>query len=803
MTNEFYKKLVDHAILGFIYCEVQYDETGKEQLYEVKEVNQAFCEMIRKSTGELIGQNILKILNNFDFNYNNFNHFFLGKKSAKLYSKQYKEFYEVTSFSFEKGCYALMLTKISDDENDHEKTYITNKETSEFELKYKIEEFEKLFEILPGLFCVVDRNEDYLQLNGAWEKFLGLSFDEIKCKKLSNFIHPEDLEDTKETLRKLEPNEYAFNHVNRCKNKEGDYRYIQWNCFYDGELMYAVANDISKMKTYETELISQKKFLKTLIDTIPDYVFYKDNEGVYLGCNRAMAEGIFHKDEKDVVGKKDEDLLTNKQLKQCFTKQDQEVISDEKTLIYEDKFIDNKGNQLDLETIKVPFYGEDGNIAGIIGISRDITIRKNAEAQIKESEERFRQLAQSIDEVFWLSTDDKMLYISPGYERIWGRSCDLVYADINNFREHIYEEDKKRVFEAFEKDEYIINGCFNEKYRIQKPDGTLRWVWERSFPVRDEKGAIIRRAGIAEDITTLKIAEEVVARTREEMIRVELQKKSMELDQLEELDRLRTDFFANLSHELRTPINLIFASLKMIELDDEYYSGQNQTTPNKYIKIIKQNSYRLMRLINNLIDVTRLDAGFLSLNTSNWDIVDMIKSVTLSVAEYAKNKDISLNFESDIDHLMIECDPDKIERLMLNLLSNAIKFNNQGGKVDVNMKATDKDIYISVSDNGIGIPENKLEMIFERFKQIDSRLNKEGEGSGIGLSLVKSLVEMHGGTISVNSALGFGTEFIIKLPNKITDSQKDTLMDFENDDRDSSRIERIRMEFSDIYGLKF
>lgn len=803
MTNELYKKLVERAIWGFIYCEVENDLADKTQSYKIKDVNQAICEMIEKPAAELLGQDIQKIVKHFDFNYNDFNHFFLGQKSAKLYSKKCKESFEVTSLSLEAGCYALTLTKISEEE-DHSKVNTANKDASEFELKYKIEEFEKLFEVLPGLFCVTDIEENYLLINGAWEKLLGLSCDEITRNKLSRIIHSDDIEDTKKALTAMKPNEYLLNYVNRCRNKDGNYHYIQWNCYFDGELIYAVANDISKMKTYETELISQKKFLKTLIDTIPDYVFYKDNEGVYLGCNRAMADIIFQKNEKDVIGKNDGDLLEDKQLAQCFIKQDQEVIDEEKTVIYEDMIIDNQNSQLDLETIKVPFYDEDGNIAGIIGISRDITIRKYAEEQIKESEERFRQLAQSIDEVFWLATDDKMLYISPGYERIWGRSCDSVYSNIRNFRKHIFEEDKIRVFEAFNKDEYKINGCFNEKYRIQKPDGTLRWVWERSFPVRDDKGTIIRRAGIAEDITTLKIAEEVVARTREEMIRVELQKKSMELDQLEELDRLRTDFFANLSHELRTPINLIFASLKMIELDDnDYASSRNQTMPNKYIKIIKQNSYRLMRLINNLIDVTRLDAGFLSLSTSNWDIVDMIKCVTLSVAEYAKNKDISLNFQSDIEHLTIECDPDKIERIMLNLLSNAIKFNNQGGKVDVVMKANDEDIYISVRDNGIGIPESKLEMVFERFKQIDSRLNKEGEGSGIGLSLVKSLVEMHGGEVSVSSVLGFGTEFIIRLPNKITDVKRNTLLDFENDDRDSSRIERIRMEFSDIYGLKF
>lgn len=807
MNYEFYKKLVDHAIWGVIYCESQYDTKNKKQIYKITKVNPAFCEMITKSATEVIGQDILTVFNLFDFNVSNLDDFFLEKKSEKLYSKIYKNYYEVSAFSFEKGGYAFMVMPLSSDnkKSNNPPKHLQKKETFEFELKYKFEELEKLFEILPGLLCVVDKEQHiYLKMNHEWEKFLGFSYKDIENKSIISFIHPEDVQDSIDAVGSLKPNDYLYNFVNRFINSEGHYRYIQWNCFYDGELMYCVANDISKMKEYETEIISQKKFLKTLVDNIPDYVFYKDNKGAYLGCNKAMMEIVFPTNEEDVIGKMDDELLICKEMANSFMKQDKQVLSKKKTMIYENTFVDKDENEVNLETIKVPFYNEEGKIDGIIAISRDITIRKNAEEKIKESEERFRQLAESIDEVFWLRTDDKMLYISPGYERIWGRSCDSVYIDVKNFYEYIFEEDKQRILEVLDKEEYKIHGYFNEKYRIEKPDGTLRWVWARSFPVFNDKGKIIRWAGIAEDITTLKIAEEVVARTREEMIRVELQKKSMKLEQLEELDRLRTDFFANLSHELRTPINLIFASLKMIELEEESYSGVNNLSKsNKYINIIKQNSYRLMRLINNLIDVTRLDAGFLSLTTTNWDIIDMIKNVTLSVATYAKNKKIDLDFQTEIEHLTIECDPDKIERIMLNLLSNAIKFNSEGGKVNVSIKVNNSDVFILVRDNGIGIPEDKLEMIFERFKQVDSRLNKEGEGSGIGLSLVKSLVEMHGGTISINSALGIGTDFVIKLPNKITHHKKDTIIDFENDERDSSRIERIRMEFSDIYGLKF
>jgi len=144
----------------------------------------------------------------------------------------------------------------------------------------------------------------------------------------------------------------------------------------------------------------------------------------------------------------------------------------------------------------------------------------------------------------------------------------------------------------------------------------------------------------------------------------------------------------------------------------------------------------------------------------------IIKSVTLSVAEYAKSKNITIHFECQIPYLTMKCDAEKIERILLNLLSNAIKFNREGGCVVVSISRTRKNLCFCVSDDGPGIPNSKLEMIFERFRQVDSGLTKEGEGSGIGLSLVKSLIEMHGGSISVKSVLNKGTQFIMELPIK-------------------------------------
>ena len=186
----------------------------------------------------------------------------------------------------------------------------------------------------------------------------------------------------------------------------------------------------------------------------------------------------------------------------------------------------------------------------------------------------------------------------------------------------------------------------------------------------------------------------------------------------------------------------------------------------KNINMEKQNCFRLLRLINNLIDSTKLDSGYFELNMVNCNIVNIIEEITLSVAEYMHSNNLTLIFDTEVEEKIVACDLDKIERIMLNILSNAIKFTKPGGNIFVNISDGEEFITISIEDTGIGIPEEKLSIIFDRFRQVDKSFTRNHEGSGIGLSLVKSLVEMQGGTIFVESKCGQGTKFIIKFPVK-------------------------------------
>lgn len=269
-----------------------------------------------------------------------------------------------------------------------------------------------------------------------------------------------------------------------------------------------------------------------------------------------------------------------------------------------------------------------------------------------------------------------------------------------------------------------------------------------------------------------------------------------------ELEKLRTEFFANISHELRTPLNIILGAIQIILRDikdEEKPIDKRKIISN--INIERQNCFRLLRLINNLIDSTKLDSGHFELDMINCNIVNVVEEITLSVADYINNNNISLIFDTDVEEKIVACDPDKIERIMLNLLSNCIKFTNEGGKISVNILDGEEYITISVEDTGIGIPEEKVNIIFDRFRQVDKSFTRNYEGSGIGLSLVKSLLEMHGGMISVESKYGFGTKFTMKFPVKLLNHiNKNHGMD---NNIANSNVEKIKIEFSDIYQMNF
>lgn len=302
----------------------------------------------------------------------------------------------------------------------------------------------------------------------------------------------------------------------------------------------------------------------------------------------------------------------------------------------------------------------------------------------------------------------------------------------------------------------------------------------------------LERTNLAlEEINTiLQVEIEKYSRTE-----AELRKAKVEADKA---NIAKSNFIANLSHELRTPIAVILSGIQLIEANIQSNTIANGHNLYNHISTIKQNCYRLLRLVNNIIDVTKIDAGFRNLDVKNIDIISLTENITISVVEYAKLKGITVIFDTDEEERIMAIDPDKIERILLNLLSNAIKFTPKDGYIFVNISNQSTKVKITVKDTGIGIPIEKKEVIFEKFQQLDNTFTRKNEGSGIGLSIVKAFVELHDGKISVSSELGKGSEFIIELTVKKLDEDKSQKPQTQNKNS-TGCVDVLNIEFSDIY----
>ncbi|MDR3595772.1 PAS domain-containing sensor histidine kinase [Clostridium sp.] len=462
-----------------------------------------------------------------------------------------------------------------------------------------------------------------------------------------------------------------------------------------------------------------------------------------------------------------------------------ELKRENQKLIIENRILKNEVLEKEKQMEEITLELKEFNIL----LDEEITERTKTEEALKESERQFRNAVEKAPVPIMLYAEDGIV-----------RKINKTWNDITKYS----AEDLPTIFEwseiseAFKTDLKDLNRSrlFNSKKRqsdgefsINPRNGEARiWNFYSSYigELQDGNRLFMK---VAIDITEKKQMEEL-----QESIKRERQK----LYEIKEYDRIKTEFFSNISHELRTPINVIFSALQMHELKLMNCAFKNETTDKyKYTKIMKQNCYRILRLINNIIDITKIDSGYFDVNEQNVNIINLVENITLSVADYIENKGISLIFDTEIEEKFISCDPEKMERIILNLLSNAVKFTPLGGKIMVMIEERPESICVRVKDTGRGIPEEKLNVIFERFMQVDKSLTRDHEGSGIGLSLVKCLVELHGGEIVVKSRVDYGTEFIIHIPCKSVKPEKEEF--YFCDSIGENYIEKINIEFSDIY----
>ncbi|AGK98798.1 MASE3 domain-containing sensor histidine kinase [Clostridium pasteurianum] len=399
--------------------------------------------------------------------------------------------------------------------------------------------------------------------------------------------------------------------------------------------------------------------------------------------------------------------------------------------------------------------------------------RKATSLILKETIQRYRTVLSLTPNLIIITKNNKCIFANKAALSLFKlkNTKEIMGKNILNFVHKDYQQIVKKRMETIK-----VNGgeCpfIEEKYIAA--DGSMFFVKATAASVPYDSELAIT---IARDITESKRAEE-----NEKLLEKVLQS-----------DRIRKDFFANISHELRTPLNVIFTSVQLLDMNFKKLNITDKNL-NKYLNMTKQNCYRLLKLINNLIDITKIDSGYLNISLQNCDIVEIIEDTVMSIAEYIKSKDIEIIFDTEIEEKYLACDEEKISRVIINLLSNAVKFTKPGGRITVNVYDKGNKILISVKDTGIGIPTEMKDSIFERFIQAKESLAKECGGSGIGLSIVKALVEMHKGDVWVESEEGKGSEFFIEIPVILLDKKQIS----KNHDLVNDKKNIVNIEFSDI-----
>jgi two-component system cell cycle sensor histidine kinase/response regulator CckA len=387
-----------------------------------------------------------------------------------------------------------------------------------------------------------------------------------------------------------------------------------------------------------------------------------------------------------------------------------------------------------------------GRITRVIGIMWDVTPRKRAEEVLRENEERFRQLAENIQEVFWMTdvAKNQMIYISPGYEKIWGRCPDELYHAPQLWLEAVHFEDRERIKAAMVTKQ--ATGAYDEEYRIQRPDGTLRWVRDRAFPVRDTEGKVYRIVGIAEDITRHR----------------ELEEQFRQVQKMEAVGQLA----GGVAHDFNNLLTVIRGSSELLLTSDNLHSRESRELLHQIITT----SDRAANLTRQLLVFSRkhtLQSQTISLNDLLEDLTRMLRRVI--------SEEIRLHCEFGPDLPPVQADPGMLEQVVMNLVVNARDAMPSGGDLIIRTSLDSRDglfrdlgpaphtdtyVCLSIVDCGTGIPPEILPRIFEPF----FTTKEAGKGTGLGLATVFSIVQQHRGWVNVESTVGKGTAFHVSLP---------------------------------------
>ncbi len=587
-------------------------------------------------------------------------------------------------------------------------------------------EWEAIFDSISDMIFMVDSDGFIMRCNRAVIEKFNIPFSQVTGKSLVRIIYPNDPEaDLKLGLIEIQGVEGYFElSANIFELDRGVNRTIY------------VFHDMTERKQAEDALEQERNLLRTLIDNIPDRVYAKDTQGRKTLTNSADWRASGGKSAQDVIGKTDFELYSSDQASQFWAVDKNVIDTGVPVSNMEEPGRDENGNPVWILTTKAPLRDIKGQVFGLVGIGRDITEKKRADAELLQEKQFLEALnLNSPVAIVVLDENSNIVSSNPAFEQLFHyTSSEIIGKNLDGLITN-----KDSMEEALKFTEMVKTSSIHTIGKRHRKDGAILTTEIFGVPV-SVAGKKAGTLAIYHDITELDHAQK----------------------EAEQANRAKSEFLANMSHEIRTPMNGVIGMLELA-LDTSLSDEQRD-----YLSVSLQSAETLLALINDILDFSKIEAQKLELDTIDFDLRTLVEDVSQMMAKRAQDKGLELVclIHPDLE-TELKGDPARLRQVLVNLIGNAIKFTHEGEIViraepvqDVRSQAI---ISFSVQDTGIGIPADRLAAVFDRFTQADGSTTRKYGGTGLGLTISKQLVEAMGGQIGVRSGAGIGSTFWFTL----------------------------------------